>query len=391
MDHRKHPSWVYSQRDKSAHLKALLKISQEVTSTLDFKEVLVRIRNQALKLLKAEICSVLLFNEQSGGLRIVTAQGLDRSVCATTMIPIGEGISGWVAKYQKSLFIKDIKKSRFFNKATQEKYYTHSLISCPLISKKKLLGVINVNNKRSRKPFTSYDLELLEGLASLAAIALHNATLHEDLQTVHQEVTGAFISTLWAKDPYTKEHSESITDLALAMARQLGLQEGGLKMVHQACHLHDIGKIGIRDAILQKSEKLTADEWKEMKLHPLIGAKILRTLSFMKEVADIVEQEHERWDGRGYPFKLKEGEIHIGARIVAVADAYDAMTSDRPYHKADSHELAVEEINRCKGTQFDPKVVDAFNYALKKGIPGITRSHPSVGKESGKDPERLSA
>jgi len=147
--------------------------------------------------------------------------------------------------------------------------------------------------------------------------------------------------------------------------------------------LHDIGKIGIRDAILNKPGKLSTDEWREMKLHPLIGAKIIRPLSFLNEVTDIVEQEHERWDGKGYPFGLKGNEIRLGARIVSIADAYDAITSDRPYHKAQTHEWAAAEINRCSGTQFDPKVVEAFNLALEHGIPGINR--PLVPSEDDAD------
>ena len=192
----------------------------------------------------------------------------------------------------------------------------------------------------------------------------------------------SFTSALWAKDPYTKEHSENITHLVLAISTELGLWGQDLETIRQSCHLHDIGKIGIRDSVLNKPAKLTVEEWKEMKLHPLIGSKIIRPLSFMAEVADIVEQEHERWDGRGYPFGLKGEDIHIGARIVALADAYDAITSDRCYHKGQDHEWAVSELNRCSGTQFDPKVVKAFNRVLSKGVSGINGQHPSEGTGS---------
>ncbi|MBI2871240.1 MAG: HD domain-containing protein [Candidatus Omnitrophica bacterium] len=360
------------------HLKALLKMSHEITGTLDLNVVLKRICDETLLILNAEICSILMLDHAKSALRIMMAQGLEASIVAHTEIPVGRDISGWVAKHRQPLLVTDVERDPRFERRNREKYYTHSLLSSPLICKDTLLGVINVNNKRSRKPFTEGDLDVLNGIASLAAIALHNAKLHEDLQKVYLEVMNAFTSALWAKDPYTKEHSERVSHISTCIAREMGLWEPQLEIIRQACHLHDIGKIGIRDAVLNKPAKLTADEWKEMKLHPLIGAKIIRPLSFLSEVADIVEQEHERWDGHGYPFGLKGEQIHVGARVVSIADAYDAITTDRPYHKAQEHEWAVSELNRCSGTQFDPKAIQAFNQALEKGVPGVNRPFPDV-------------
>lgn len=163
-----------------------------------------------------------------------------------------------------------------------------------------------------------------------------------------------------ARDPYTFEHSQEVADLAATAARQMGLHEDQIEQIRSAAVIHDIGKVGIPDSILKKPEKLSSHEWEKMKEHPDIGADLLKDIEIYADVVDIVRHEHEWWDGNGYPKGLRGEEIPIGARIVAIADSYHALTTDRPYRPAFSHEDALKIINRERGTHFDPQVVDAF-------------------------------
>jgi len=149
-------------------------------------------------------------------------------------------------------------------------------------------------------------------------------------------------------------------EYSIGIARNLGLEKHSIKTIKDAGILHDIGKIGIRDYVLLKKGRLTDEEFNEIKKHPVISGNIVKTISSLQEAAMIARQHHERFDGKGYPDRLKEKEIHIGARCMAVADAYDAMTSTRPYRQSLGHDSALEELRKGSGTQFDPKCVDAF-------------------------------
>lgn len=191
--------------------------------------------------------------------------------------------------------------------------------------------------------------------------------LYEELQATYMNTIKALAKALDAKDQYTHSHSENVTKYAMLIAREMGLSEEDINNIKDACELHDIGKIGIDDYILNKAGKLTKEEWDQIKLHPQKGAEILKPLKFLNGIVDVVVQHHEKYNGSGYPDGLKAEQIKLGARIIAVADAYDAMASERPYRKkAFSKEEAISEIKKHSGTQFDPKVVAAFLRVVDK-------------------------
>jgi diguanylate cyclase (GGDEF)-like protein/putative nucleotidyltransferase with HDIG domain len=170
----------------------------------------------------------------------------------------------------------------------------------------------------------------------------------------------ALVVTLTERDGYTGEHSEAVVEMSAGVARNLGLRDTEVQWIRSAALLHDIGKVAIPDEILHKPGPLNDEEWVLMKQHPVIGERILRVLPGMGPVARIVRHEHERWDGDGYPDGLAGDDIPIGSRIIIAADTYHAITSDRPYRAARSHEEAIEELTRCAGTQFDPAVTGAL-------------------------------
>jgi len=208
----------------------------------------------------------------------------------------------------------------------------------------------------------------LENKRLMEHISQENITLEkrlsertEDLRASYLNTVKALVQALEARDYYTYCHSENVTKYAVMIAQEMGLSNEEINDIKEACELHDLGKISIQDRILNKPGKLSPEEWKEVKLHPSKSAEILEPLKFLNGITALVRQHHERYDGKGYPNGLKQEEIKIGARIMALADAFDAMTSQRPYRKRPlSKEEAVLEIKKNAGTQFDPRVVEAF-------------------------------
>jgi putative nucleotidyltransferase with HDIG domain len=219
-------------------------------------------------------------------------------------------------------------------------------------------------------------------MASGAAIAIENALLFAGREKAHLATLAALISALDARERETQAHSWRVQQYTLRLAREMAMSEADLQAIAAGALLHDIGKIGIPDAILLKPGALTEAEWEEMRRHPEIGGEILKGLTHLEAAGAIVLAHQERWDGTGYPCGLAGVAIPLGARIFAVADALDAMTSDRPYRERTTFASAREEIARCAGTQFDPEVVAAFlGIPLEEweGMLGRAQGSPAPG------------
>lgn len=185
--------------------------------------------------------------------------------------------------------------------------------------------------------------------------------LYEDLRSTYMRTIKALAQAIDARDHYTHSHSENVARYAVAITNEMHLSREDIEIIREACELHDLGKIGIQDSILIKPSELNPQEWKLMKQHPLTGAQILEPLTFLRGVVELIRQHHEHYDGSGYPAGLKGEKILLGARIIHLADAYEAMSSSRSYRKAPfSKKEAILEITKHSGTQFDSKVVEAF-------------------------------
>lgn len=193
-----------------------------------------------------------------------------------------------------------------------------------------------------------------------------------DFQKAYVEAISAFIAAVDAKDPYTKNHSKNVASYAVEMAKAIGLSSQEMEDIGRACQLHDLGKISMPLSIITKPRRLTDEEWKMIREHPVLGAELIRPMAFLKNVLPMIRQDHERYDGKGYPDGLKEDEICIGARIIAITDSYDTMISGRSYRPPISKEEALEELKRCSGTQFDPKLIKVFLRIMSKEISPIT-------------------
>ena len=198
-------------------------------------------------------------------------------------------------------------------------------------------------------------------------LARHSFKLYIDMREAHMNTVRALTSAIDASDPFTSGHSERVTEYSTSIARRMGLSERRVLMVEYASLLHDMGKIAIQHDVLLKPGKLSDDEWKEMRTHPETGARIVSDLHFLKGAREVVLYHHERYDGKGYPDGLEGSEIPLEARIVKVADAFDAMMSDRPYRRGLSMDAAIEELRLGKGTDFDAAVVDVFLKLISDG------------------------
>lgn len=235
-----------------------------------------------------------------------------------------------------------------------------SLVAVPLRIQQRFLGFIAVASVTKVKRFDEGQRKLLAIIASRAAAAIENARLYEDLQATFQQTIQGLAKAIDKMDRYTAGHSDRVAIYATVLARRLGLDPAAVEIVRQSALMHDIGKIGCV-LNLNKPGKLTNDEYEVFKKHPAYGRDILDPIKFLHPLIPGVHLHHERWDGRGYPLKMKGNEIPIIARIISVADTYDAMTSDRSYRRALPHEVAITEIDRCRSTQFDPDIAGQFS------------------------------
>ena len=235
-----------------------------------------------------------------------------------------------------------------------------SVMCAPLINQGAVLGVIYVDNREKPDNFDEDDTALLSALASQSAVAIDNSRLYENIQQAYHEVILALMNTVEAKDEYTRGHSQRVSRGALGIAREMGLSEEESKRIQTAAELHDIGKIGVRDLIIGKESSLSTMEFDLMKDHVVTGENIIKPIKYLRFAGPMIRHHHERYDGGGYPDGLKADEIPLGARIIGVIDAFDAMTTKRPYNEPLSFEEALEEFETLKGKQFDPEVVDAL-------------------------------
>jgi HD-GYP domain-containing protein (c-di-GMP phosphodiesterase class II) len=238
------------------------------------------------------------------------------------------------------------------------------VVALPIATSRQFYGVLQAYNKTDGTDFTASEIQLLQEIASKLALAMANVELYRELQQSALETIKSLARALDSKDKYTANHSENVSQYGFLIACKMGLPFDVCERIKLAGILHDVGKIGIPDAILNKPDRLTDEEFAIIKQHPGKGYRILEPYKGLRDVADAACSHHERWDGGGYPRKLKGEGIPLGGRILALADAFDTLTSDRKYRPRVDMDWALEEMHRCAGNHFDPKVVEAFFLAL---------------------------
>jgi HD-GYP domain-containing protein (c-di-GMP phosphodiesterase class II) len=360
---------LFLENKKRIHrLEHLMELTEYVNSVLDLETLFEKILETSTDTLTAEAGSIMLVDEEKGDLTFAAATGTKAEKLKDIRVPIGEGIAGWVARENKPVLIADAQKDpRFFKKADQKtEFKTKSIIAVPLKTKDKLIGVMEVLNKKSNEPFNEEDVSMLEALSNQAAVAIENGRLYANLRELFINTVRSLATAIETKDVYTRGHSERVTMFAEMIADELGFSAEEIENLNLAGLLHDIGKIGVDDAILRKPAKLTPAEFEEIKKHPGFAANILEAIPQLKHIIPAIRHHHERYDGMGYPDGLKGENIPYFARIISVADTFDAMNSSRPYRQALSFDVCLDEVKRCAGTQFDPEIAAAAVKAFKK-------------------------
>jgi HD-GYP domain-containing protein (c-di-GMP phosphodiesterase class II) len=362
---------LFSQHNEEIRrLEALTAASGVVNSTLDLKVLLKLLMELAAKTLQAEASSILLVDEETGDLIFEVATGEKSEQMKEIRVPKGAGIAGAVADTCKPLLIPDASKDdRFFRKADEKSsFVTRNMIAVPLVARGVCIGVMEVLNRLGHGTFSNEDMELLQALGHQSAIALQNARLYENLQESFVSTVRSLAQAVDAKDSYTAGHSSRVTQYSVLVAEELKCNPDEIRNLRMSGLLHDVGKIGIRDNVLSKPGQLDDAEFLIMKTHPSVGASILKPVRQLRDVIPGVLNHHERYDGRGYPSGLKGEEIPLAGRILGIADAFDAMTSDRVYRPRLSDEVAIAELKKHSGTQFDSRIVKAFLSVYEKGL-----------------------
>jgi HD-GYP domain-containing protein (c-di-GMP phosphodiesterase class II) len=338
------------------------------SSILDLDDLLNIVLRKAEDVMEAETSSVFRLDEEKQDLYFIVARGEKGAAAKEIRVPMGKGIVGWVAKHGKSLLVPDVTKDpRWFKGVDKKtKFITRSIMAVPLIAKGKIIGVAEVLNKKGNRKFNKTDLEMFESLGNQIAIAIENAALYRELDELFLASIRAIVEAVDAKDPYTRGHSARVVDYALLIGRALRLNKEEMKRLEISAILHDVGKIGIPDRILGKPGKLTFEEFAYMKRHPILGSSIIDPIPELRGLIPNILHHHERYDGNGYPRGLKGKDIPLYARVICVADSFDAMTTDRPYRKRKSTKSALQELDKNIGTQFDGRLVKMFITAFKK-------------------------
>jgi putative nucleotidyltransferase with HDIG domain len=356
-----------SQR-RLKQVEALHAIDLTIGASMDLRMTLNILLQHVDSLLDVDAADILLLIPNSQQFKFSAGRGFRTDGIERASAGIGTSfarrailerrpvvVSGELVAQADSEFSKVYEKEGFFA-------YT----GVPLIVRGQIKGVLEVYHRSPHRSESEW-LNLLETLASRAAIAIDNAQLFNDLQLSNLELSLAYDATIagWSRamdlrDKETEGHTQRVTDLTLKLARAMGISESQLTHIRHGALLHDIGKMGVPDNILLKPDELTAEEWEKMRKHPEFAYQMLLSIRYLQPALDIPYCHHEKWDGTGYPRGLKGKEIPIAARIFAVADVWDAITSDRPYRKGWSKKEALQYIKEQSGNYFDPQVVEEF-------------------------------
>ena len=349
-------------------LDALRSIDLVISNTFDLQVTLNILISQIIKQLEVDAVSVLLSRPSIGRLVFAAGHGFHSTDVQNSDLRIGEGYAGEAALERSSVRVQDLRSetSKYVRRQPLLGEDFVSYFAVPLIAKGEVKGVMEVFHRALLKPDTEW-LSFLETLGGQTAIAIENAMLFQNLQRMNVELMMAYDATIegWShaldlRDRETEGHTRRVTEATLKLANVIGLNEADLVPIRRGALLHDIGKMGVPDRILLKPAGLTDKEWEVMRLHPQFAHDWLAPISYLKDSLEIPYCHHEKWDGTGYPRGLRGDVIPISARMFAVVDVWDALTSNRPYRRAWAPEKVIDYIKQNTGTHFDPEIAATF-------------------------------
>jgi HD-GYP domain-containing protein (c-di-GMP phosphodiesterase class II) len=342
---------VAHQQSSAAHV--LLEAARDLSRLVDEQAVTATLLQRAVDMANADTGSVMLIGED-GALTIAAATGLPDDVVAQTRVSEGEGIAGWVYATRKPLVVEDLAGSS----ARSRRHGIRSAVSVPIGDEDGVLGVLNVGSRTFSARFSRSHMDALESLGMIGAVALRGAQAVVSSRDLYFDTLKALALALETKDPYARGTTEKVLAIATELGERMGLGARTHQALRVAALLHDVGMAAVGEAAAVGDRPLSTVEWGLLKMHPVIAADVISQAPALRDAVPIVYHHHEHYDGGGYVGGLAGDAIPIGARVLAVADAFVAMTSDRPYRRALSDADALREIETAAGTQFDPAVVE---------------------------------
>lgn len=353
-------------------LSTLFDISRTLSSSLELEHITDDLATHTLKALDASAVSIALADHLKGGHRRFVLQakagGADSWGLEKGSVVDAESLGGnAVTSTRGPLNIEDtsLRQTGSFPLAPPD---SRSVLVGRLTSRKGLLGLITVSSTRQKAFADPALVDLFVDITNQAAVAIDNAAVYRQLEQTLWNTIRSLAEAIDAKDSYTRGHSDRVAEFAEMLAEELGLDDEAIGAVRYAGYLHDTGKIGVPDAVLNKAGRLTGEEYEIIMSHPVLSHRIIEPVDFLSDIKPLVRHHHERHDGTGYPDGLAGEEIPLGARIISVADAYEAMISDRPYRRAMTVKAATDELRRCAGSQFDPFLAEVFARLIETGL-----------------------
>jgi len=344
------------QASKKTMQDVLTKLAIGLSSakTIDtFVDLIVEITANALD---ARSGVLMLLDEDKQELYIKAASGFKEEF-RSMRLKVGEEGPGWVAKHRKPLLVPELRKQP--GEDTNDPF-APPLLCAPMMYQERMIGVLSVSGKLIGGSFQEDELIIISNLATQTAVAVENERLHTDAEKTYLETISALAMAVEARDLYSRGHSDRVSQYSVKVAEKLGLTPEEVKDIKSAAELHDVGKIGIADEILRKTSALTDEEQAIMRKHSVIGEGIVKPVRTLSRLCGIIRHHHEALDGSGYPDRLKGDDIPLGAKILAITDTFDAMTTDRPYRKGLSFDAAKAEIKKYADIHYDRKIVDVF-------------------------------
>jgi PAS domain S-box-containing protein len=359
------------------HMQALRRVDMAITNAVDVGLALDIFLEQVQTLLAVDAAGVLLFDERARTLQPAAARGFDAEPARSTFVGLGEALAGFAALEQRTVYVHDLQREQRWGSvvapASQQGFQAYWAV--PMLTKGQLQGVIELYATRAFVPEPQW-YEFLETFADQGAIAVESALLFRSLERSNAELQLAYEKTIagWAyaldlKDEETAGHSQRVTQMAVRLAQRAGVDHGDLIHIQRGALLHDIGKMGVPDSILLKRGALTEGERWLIEQHTVYARDLLAPIDFLRPAIDIPYSHHERWDGGGYPQGLIGEEIPLAARIFAIVDVYDALTSERPYRHAWTREATLDHIQHEAGKHFDPGLVAVFMAMIRDTDP----------------------
>jgi putative nucleotidyltransferase with HDIG domain len=362
---------LYEARgQKTAELEALYDLSSRLRTARTAEEIYPVLVERAMRLLRADHGALAVLDPGGETFTWAHTAGVAAEAPGSTF-PAAGSLPGGVVRTGQPFLTDDLAQEALPDRHPARRDAARELGPLAVValqSDRDAIGTLAVGRLRGEhsRGFSAPDVRLLRGIAEMGGAAIYRNRLHQHLEEAYLQTVLALARAMDARDAYTRDHSERLAAWAEAVAHTLGCREEEIQDIRWGALLHDIGKIGVPDGILRKPGALTDEEWGTMRQHPVIGEQILLPVERMQGVARIVRHHHEKWDGTGYPDGLRGEAIPLGARVLAAVDAYGAITDERPYKQARSHEDGIHELRRCAGQQFDPEIVDAFCRLLER-------------------------